>query len=201
MSQSNTPAETVKTNSLPLYPMVVMGVCGTGKSSVAIAVAERLGLEFKEGDDLHPQSNVDKMASGNPLTDEDRVPWLRKCREWLRQESQHNKGAILTCSALKKKYRERLACGLPVRFIYLKTSREELEKRLANRKGHFMKPGMLTSQLETLEEPTQDEPVIVVDANAPLNEIVDAVVANLKKLPYPEPGYLDDPKALERAES
>ncbi|KMQ86639.1 gluconokinase, partial [Lasius niger] len=166
--------------------MVVMGVCGTGKSCVAAAVAGRLGLEFKEGDDLHPQSNVDKMASGHPLTDEDRIPWLRKCREWLREEAQHKKGAILTCSALKKKYRERLACGLPVRFIYLKTSQEELEKRLANRKGHFMKPGMLKSQLETLEEPTADEPVITVDANASLNEIVDHVIAELKKLPYPQ---------------
>ncbi|QCE34319.1 gluconokinase [Acetobacteraceae bacterium] len=191
MSQSSTPEK----NSLPLYPMVVMGVCGTGKSCVAKAIAERLGLAFKEGDSLHPQSNVDKMSAGIPLNDEDRVPWLRKCREWLRGEAQKHTGAILTCSALKRQYRERLACGLPVRFVYLKTSRAELEKRLANRKGHFMKPGMLDSQLKTLEEPTADEPVIVVPADAPLEEIINTVVAELKKLPYPQPGYLDDPKA------
>lgn len=142
--------------------LVVMGVSGTGKTTIATGLATRLGWHFQEGDSLHPQSNVDKMSAGQPLTDEDRKPWLEVCHEWLKHEVALGHGAVLTCSALKRVYREQLRRGLPVEFVHVRVKPDTLEDRMAHRTGHFMPPSLLPSQLATLEEPGDDEPVIHV---------------------------------------
>jgi len=149
---------------------VVMGVAGCGKTSVGEALAEALAVPFTEGDRLHPPSNVAKMSSGTPLTDEDRWPWLEKIGEALRGDSGH----IAACSALKRSYRERIAAraGRPVSFIFLDGSRETLEKRMRERKGHFMPASLLDSQLATLERPASDERALRLDIDQPVALLV-----------------------------
>ncbi|KXV25394.1 gluconokinase [Gluconobacter japonicus] len=142
--------------------LVVMGVSGTGKTTIATGLATRLGWHFQEGDALHPQSNVDKMSAGQPLTDEDRKPWLELCRDWLSKEIDAGHGAVLTCSALKRIYREQLRRDLPVEFIHIRVDPKVLADRMTHRKGHFMPASLLPSQLATFEEPGEDEPVIHV---------------------------------------
>jgi len=142
--------------------LVVRGVSGRGKTTLATGLATRLGWHFQEGDALHPQSNVDKMSSGQPLTDEDRKPWLELCHDWLSREVKAGHGAVLTCSALKRIYREQLRRDLPVEFIHIRVARDTLADRMTHRKGHFMPPSLLPSQLSTFEEPGDDEPVIHV---------------------------------------
>ncbi|KAG0174090.1 hypothetical protein DFQ28_009738 [Apophysomyces sp. BC1034] len=153
----------------PMPIFVVMGTAGCGKTSVAEEMQKLLQCDYLEGDVLHPQANVDKMASGYPLTDDDRWPWLRLIRDVLVEKaSQHHATAVVTCSALRKVYRDILS-DIPselgsVTFCYLKGSPALLAERIAARQGHFMKPGMLRSQLDTLEEPNPEvENVIVAD--------------------------------------
>ena len=160
--------------------LVVMGVSGTGKTTVATGVATRLGWNFQEGDALHPQSNVDKMSAGKPLTDEDRAPWLELCRDWLREQVKLGKGAVLTCSALKRIYRDTLSKGLPVEFVHLQISPDVLTERMNQRSGHFMPPSLLPSQLATLEEPGDDEPVIRVSGEAPPPLILEQLLSRLR---------------------
>ncbi|QDH14429.1 gluconokinase [Formicincola oecophyllae] len=160
-----------------------MGVSGTGKTSVAQALARREGWPFMEGDSLHPAANVAKMHAGHPLTDADRAPWLKICHDWLAKEAEAGRGAILTCSALKRKYRDQLAKDLPVQFIYLRVKPDIVAQRLNSRVGHFMPPSLLPSQFATLEEPDEDEPVIVAPGDKSLEEIVDYVVNYLDKHP------------------
>lgn len=150
--------------------VVVMGVAGCGKTSVGEALAVALAVPFTEGDRLHPPSNVTKMASGTPLTDEDRWPWLEKIGEALKGDS----GRIAACSALKRAYRERIAAraGRPVSFIFLDGSRETLEKRMRERKGHFMPASLLDSQLATLERPASDERALRLDIDQPVALLV-----------------------------
>lgn len=162
--------------------IVIMGVSGSGKSSVGELLAERLGVPFIEGDKLHPKANIEKMSAGTPLDDEDRWPWLDIIGEKL--VAARNTGAILSCSALKKIYRDRLrnAVGNDLTFVYLDGSRDLLMERLTDRPGHFFKPALLDSQLETLEKP-QDEPrTLTVDVTPPQEEIVEDIVETLKKL-------------------
>ncbi len=149
---------------------VVMGVASCGKTSVGEALAASLGASFTEGDRLHPKTNVEKMSAGIALTDEDRWPWLARVGESL----QGREGRIASCSALKRAYREHIIAkaGRPVAFIFLDGSRAMLEQRIAARKGHFMPPSLLASQLATLERPAPDEIAKAFDIARPVDEIV-----------------------------
>lgn len=143
-------------------------------------LAQRLGWPFQEGDDLHPQANIDKMRAGNPLTDADRGPWLELIADWVDQRLDAGQNGVITCSALKRAYRDvinRREHG--VVFIYLDGSRETVALRLASRHGHFMPPHLLKSQFEDLDRPAPDEPAISVGVDAPPQQIVDAVIENL----------------------
>jgi gluconokinase/shikimate kinase len=136
--------------------LVIMGVSGSGKSTVAGVVAGRLGWDLAEGDDLHSAANVAKMQSGQPLTDDDRWPWLETIADWIRQHTESGTPGVITCSALKKRYRDILR-GDNVVFVFLQGSKDNISGRLASRHGHYMPPALLESQFEALEEPTEDE--------------------------------------------
>lgn len=139
--------------------VVLMGVCGCGKSTVGRQLSKQLGWEFFDGDDFHPRANVEKMASGRPLDDEDRRPWLEALRELIDRRLDDETPSILACSALKRAYRRALGTERPeVLLVHLAGSRELLAERLASREGHFMPEHLLDSQLETLEAPSQGNP-------------------------------------------
>lgn len=141
--------------------VVVMGVSGCGKSTVGRLLAQHLGVAFIEGDELHPPRNVALMASGTPLTDEDRVDWLAAVGSTLAQE---HGGAVASCSALRRRYRDQLRQSVPdLVFIHLHGPRELLARRLAQRKGHYMPASLLDSQLRTLEPPSADESALTLD--------------------------------------
>ena len=165
---------------------VVMGVSGSGKTSVGTALAQRLDIRFIEGDSLHPRANIEKMSRGIPLTDDDRWPWLDRIGDVLSSAARRGEGLIVSCSALKRSYRERLrgaADGLA--FIHLTGSRALLAERLAGRVGHFMPAGLLASQLATLES-TQGEPrTIDLDIEAPPGVLVARAVRFLDDLQAP----------------
>ena len=157
--------------------LVVMGVAGTGKSTVAGLLAERLNWEFQEGDALHPPANVAKMSSGIPLTDEDRWPWLDAIAAWIKEKTQRGEPGILTCSALKRSYRDRLR-GPNVIFVFLNGSREVIAARMASRADHFMPPALLDSQFAALEPPTADENVLKINlADTPAEEVAEVLRA------------------------
>jgi gluconokinase len=145
--------------------LVIMGVSGSGKSTVAGLVAGKLGWDMAEGDDLHPASNVAKMQAGEPLTDEDRWPWLETIAEWIRAHTQDGTPGVITCSALKKVYRDVLR-GEGVVFVFLQGSKDKISDRLASRHGHFMPPALLESQFDALEAPTDDENFISLCVSA-----------------------------------
>ncbi|MFN7009922.1 MAG: gluconokinase [Allorhizobium sp.] len=151
-----------------------MGVSGCGKSSVGALLAERLGLPFIEGDVLHPKANVDKMATGTPLADDDRWPWLDIIGAEMAAALGRGEGIVVSCSALKKVYRDRLraATGGRLRFVYLHGSRALLSERMGARTGHFMPLSLLESQLATLEVPTGEPGVVTVDIDQSLEGIV-----------------------------
>jgi gluconokinase len=157
--------------------VVVMGVTSCGKTSVGEALAEELGVRFIEGDKLHPEANVKKMSSGTPLTDEDRWPWLQT----IGTELSGTEGAVASCSALKKAYRDALreAAGRPVFFVFLHGTPELLRQRIDARKGHFMPPSLLESQLATLEPPAHPEQFVALDIARPVPDIVAAAVRSL----------------------
>jgi len=165
---------------------VVMGVSGSGKTVVGEGLAARLGVPFLDGDHLHPKANVDKMASGKPLTDDDRWPWLDAIGAAI---AGHPDGVVVACSALRKVYRDRLiaAAGRRLIFILLDGSRETLAARLARRRGHFMPPSLLASQLATLERPGPGENAITVSIEPPVDAVIDAAEAALAALPPPGP--------------
>jgi gluconokinase len=143
---------------------VVMGVAGSGKTLIGAALAHTLDVEFVDGDDFHSAENVAKMTAGIPLTDADRVEWLRTLALRLRTAKQANKGVVIACSALKRSYRDIFRAESPdVRFVFLKGSRDLFAERLARRSRHFMPASLLDSQLATLEEPAADEDAWVVD--------------------------------------
>ncbi len=166
--------------------LVVMGVSGSGKSTIARPVAERLGWPFQEGDDLHPKANIEKMRSGHPLTDADRAPWLAAVRAWIDAEAAAGRSAVITCSALKRAYRDQLRDGQPAtRFVYLKGDEAEIHQRVEDRAGHFMPAELLHSQFETLEPPTPDEHAIVVDIHQPVEAQVEEVCQAAQSPPPP----------------
>ncbi|MGI8645596.1 MAG: gluconokinase [Nocardioides sp.] len=150
--------------------LVVMGVSGSGKSTVGAALAQRLRVPYADGDDFHPEANVAKMTRGQPLDDDDRYPWLEAVGEWL---GKHPDGGVTACSALRRKYRDQLRHHCDgLEFLLLEGSREVVERRQASRPGHFMPPSMLTSQFATLEPLEPDEHGFVVD----IDQDVDAIV-------------------------
>ncbi len=159
--------------------LVVMGVCGCGKTTLGEALAARLGLPFLEGDDYHPGANVAKMEGGEPLTDEDRWPWLDRFGAALAETAHVHGGVVGACSALRRAYRERLAkaAGLPLRFLCLTAEREQIAARMHTRKGHFMPVTLLDSQLATLELPQPDEAAIVLSSTVPLGDTLDRAAA------------------------
>jgi gluconokinase len=155
--------------------VVVMGVSATGKSTVGAAVADHLGWEFIEGDDLHPRENVAKMEAGEPLTDDDRAPWLDRVSDRAEKEARAGRSSVLTCSALKRSYRDRLRHGVPAMFfLHLAAPHAVLEPRMQERSRHFMPASLLRSQFETLEPLGQDEDGVTVDVSGTLLEVVAA---------------------------
>ncbi len=157
---------------------VVMGVTGCGKSTVGAILAHTLGVDFVEGDDYHPLENVQRMASGTPLTDEHRADWLQALVTRVREAKDAGTGLVLTCSALKRSYRDALHEAAPeLRFVFLEGPRELIAERLAGRRGHFMPASLLDSQLATLEQPAFDEHAWAYDIRQPAQRIVDDVVA------------------------
>jgi len=152
------------------HPVVVMGVSGSGKSTVGAALAGRLRVPYEDADDLHPTANVEKMTRGEPLDDHDRWPWLERVGEWL---AAHERGGVIACSALKRTYRDQLRHHCPsVEFLHLEGGRDLIEGRQSSRPGHFMPSSLLTSQLETLEPLAPDERGVVVDVSGSVDEIV-----------------------------
>ena len=160
--------------------VIVAGVSGAGKSTVAALLAARLGWTYQDADWLHPPANVAKMRSGRPLTEEDRRPWLTAIRDWISAARSRGESGVIACSALKRAYRDHLVAGQPdVRLVFLKGSRELIERRLALREDHFMPASLLESQFEALEEPAVHECAIVVSIEGPPDEVVDAILARL----------------------
>ena len=162
--------------------LAVMGVSGVGKTTLGEALAKRLGWDFIDGDALHPAANIAKMKAGIPLTDADRAPWLDAIATWIDGQLAADRPGVVTCSALKRAYREHLDVGRPsVRFVYIQLDQADVAKRMAARKGHFFAPSLLASQFADLEPPQADEPVTVVDGAQPIPAQVDAVVARVGK--------------------
>ncbi len=160
--------------------VIVMGVSGSGKTTVAKSLAHHLGWSFAEGDDFHPEANVAKMARGVALSDEDRWPWLRLIRDWMDGHRKADTGAVITCSALKRSYRDLLSQGRPgVRFCEIDVPGEELQRRLATREGHYMPASLLPSQLATLEPLQDDEPGVRVDAGGSVDDVVAGALTRL----------------------
>jgi gluconokinase len=164
--------------------LIVMGVSGSGKSTIADGLAERLHWTFEDGDRFHPASNVAKMSAGHPLTDEDRWPWLQAIADEIDRVCKAGEHAVIACSALKRAYRDVLVHGRrDVRIIYLEGAQKLIADRLALRKGHFMPPGLLVSQFETLEPPDGSENPITVSIDASVEAIVDDIVRQLNLAP------------------
>lgn len=156
---------------------IVMGVSGTGKSTVGQAVASRLNFKFIDGDDLHPRANILKMAQGQPLNDIDRQPWLERISDAVFSLSHKNEQGIIVCSALKKQYRDQIRQGNPhLQFLFLHGSFELILDRMQQRAGHFMKAEMLQSQFNTLELPHNEPDVIEIAIDRPFDEVVNACV-------------------------
>jgi gluconokinase len=161
--------------------LIVMGVSGSGKSTIADELAKRLGWTYEDGDRFHPASNVAKMSAGHPLTDEDRWPWLQAIAREIDRVCMAGEHAVIACSALKRAYRDVLVHGRnDVRIIFLKGRRELIANRLALRKNHFMPPGLLDSQFRTLEPPGAGENPVTVSIDASVEAIVDDIVKQLR---------------------
>lgn len=160
--------------------LIVMGVSGSGKSIIADALGRRLGWIVEDADRFHSQNNIDKMRAGKALTDEDRRPWLRAVAAEIGRRRADGTSVIMACSALKRAYRDILVQGRSdTRIVYLRGDKDLIARRLKARRDHFMPQRLLESQLATLEEPTEDERPIVVDIDAPVNDITDRIIIAL----------------------
>jgi gluconokinase len=165
----------------PLCALIVMGVSGSGKTTVASGLAGRLQWAFEDGDKFHPKSNVEKMSAGHPLTDEDRWPWLNAIADEIERVCTAHGRVVIACSALKRVYRDVLLRGRDdVRVIFLNGTQQLIADRLSLRKDHFMPPGLLDSQFKTLEPPDSEENAIDVSIDAPVEAIVDDIVGRLQ---------------------
>ncbi|GAA1503453.1 carbohydrate kinase (thermoresistant glucokinase family) [Agromyces terreus] len=160
--------------------VVVMGVSGSGKSTIGRLVARELGVPFTDADDLHPIANIEKMASGVPLDDEDRRPWLELVGTTLAEADRAGTGLVVACSALKRAYRDAILAEAPATlFLHLHGSRAVLAARTEGRTGHFMPPSLLDSQLASLEPLERDEPGVVVDIGDPVEKVVERAAASV----------------------
>ncbi|ORB68887.1 gluconokinase [Mycolicibacterium tusciae] len=157
-------------------PIVAMGVSGSGKSTVGAALAQRLRVPFADADDFHPPANIAKMTAGEPLNDDDRYPWLESIGQWLAERC--DSGGVMSCSALKRKYRDQLRRHCPsVEFLHLSGTPEVIARRQASRPGHFMPASLLASQFETLEPLGDDERGLTIDVDQNIDAIVDTYVS------------------------
>jgi gluconokinase len=162
----------------------MMGVSGSGKSTIADSLARRLGWRYEDGDRFHPPGNVKKMSAGHALTDEDRWPWLKAIADEIDRVCASGERAVIACSALKRAYRDILVHGRDdVRIVFLDGTQALIAERLAARKGHFMPPDLLASQFKTLERPAADERPITVSIDASVERIVDDIVSQLNLVP------------------
>ncbi len=164
--------------------IVVMGVSGSGKSTIAKGLADGLGIPFLEGDQAHPPQNVEKMRAGIPLTDADRWPWLETLARQLRAKAEENGAAIASCSALKRSYRDYLTekAGEPILFVYLEGAKDIIAARMAHRHHEYMPTSLLDSQFATLEPPGEDEDVLTISIAQSIDEMVAEGLAALKPL-------------------
>lgn len=171
--------------------VVLMGVCGSGKSTVAGSLADRLKLPYVDADDLHPWTNTQKMKMGVPLTDEDRWPWLERVGETLIQHRAHHGMAVMACSALRRVYREKIRdiAGQHVLFVLLHGSKDLLLERMRGRPSHFMPTSLLESQLNTLEMPSPEENALVLNIHDPIATLVDAICEALGASQYAAVSY------------
>ena len=164
--------------------LIVMGVSGSGKSTIADHLAARLGWRYEDGDRFHPPSNVAKMSAGQPLTDEDRWPWLQAIADEIERACKAGQRLVIACSALKRSYRDILVHGrIDIRIVFLNGPQELIADRLAARKGHFMPPGLLASQFKTLEPPQPNERPVTVSIDASVEAIVDEIIRQLELVP------------------
>jgi gluconokinase len=160
--------------------LIVMGVSGSGKSTIADQLAERIGWRCEDGDKFHPASNIAKMSAGHPLTDEDRWPWLQAIADEIDRLCKAGERAVIACSALKRAYRDILVHGRDdVRIVYLDGTQQLIADRLAKRKGHFMPADLLESQFKTLEPPAREENPLTVSIDGSVDAIVDDIVRQL----------------------
>lgn len=161
--------------------VVVMGVSGSGKSTVARLLADRFGWPMAEADTFHPEQNIRKMSSGTPLTDADRAPWLAAIRDWIADHAAAGESTVVTCSALKRSYRDvlRQARGARVRFLFLRGTSDVIEQRITSRAGHFMPPSLLRSQFDDLEPLRSDEDGVTADVRATPEHITENATIQL----------------------
>lgn len=168
------------------HVVVIMGVAGTGKTTIGPLLAARSDVPYAEGDDFHPKANIDKMTAGTPLTDDDRWPWLDAIGDWAHGRA--GRGGVVSCSALKRSYRDRLRAAAPgVVFVHLTGDRSLIEDRMSHRQGHFMPTALLDSQFATLQPLEPDEAGVAVDVTGSPEEITARAAAALEDLPRATP--------------
>ena len=161
--------------------IIVFGVAGAGKTTIGELLAQELHWKFYDADDFHPPVNIEKMERGEPLTDEDRQPWLESLRETIKRSLAANENAVLACSALKTKYRDRLRVTPEVKFVFLHGNHMRIAEQLKNRGGHFMNPALLESQFADLEEPTPSENVLTVELGDSPRDLVEKIKTSLRE--------------------
>ena len=161
--------------------MIIFGVAGAGKTTIGELLAQELGWKFYDADDFHSAANIDKMQRGIPLADEDRQPWLETLRKVIEQSLAENDNAVLACSALKQKYRDRLRVSEQVKFVFLRGSRDRIAEQLKRRRGHFVDPKLLDSQFADLEEPKSSEHAVTVELGDDPPELVQKIKMSLRE--------------------
>ena len=165
----------------PPHALILMGVSGSGKTTIGEELARRIGWRYEDADTFHPASNIAKMSAGQPLTDEDRWPWLRAIADEIDRVSAAGQRIVIGCSALRRVYRDLLVHGRgDVRIVYLQGTQALIASRLGRRTDHFMPAALLASQFKTLEPPTPDEHALIVSIDAPVDAIVDTILSQLK---------------------
>ena len=160
--------------------VIIFGVSGAGKTTIGQVLAKELGWRFYEADDFHPQTNIEKMREGVPLTDQDRWPWLESLRELITRCIARGENAVLACSALKRAYREHLRVSEEVKLVFLRGDYALVAEQLCHRHGHFMNPALLRSQFDDLEEPDPDEDAITIQLGRPPQELVEEIKTKLQ---------------------